>query len=79
MKWQDDWATVYQTDCEWLRIKKDGSEPTLEVAEEVGTYEDAEGCEQKKFQLYRFDIVDGSNPDCTKKEQVACAPSNFAH
>jgi hypothetical protein len=55
-RWQDDWKTLYQTDSEWLRAKKDGSEPTIEVAQEVGTYEDEEGYEQKKFQLYRFDV-----------------------
>ena len=54
--WKDEWKTIYQSDSEWLRTKKDGSEPTLEVAEEVGSYEDEDGVEQKKFQLYRFDI-----------------------
>jgi hypothetical protein len=54
--WKDEWKTIYQSDSEWLRIKKDGSEPTLEVAEEIGTYEDEEGFEQHKFQLFRFNI-----------------------
>jgi hypothetical protein len=54
--WKKDWKTVYQTDSEWLRVKKDGSEPSLEVADEVGTYEDDKGFEQKKFHLYRFDV-----------------------
>lgn len=55
-RWQDEWKTIHQTDSEWLRCKKDGSEPTIEVAEEIGSYEDEEGIEQKKFLLYRFDI-----------------------
>lgn len=54
--WKKDWKTLYQSDSEWLRAKKDGSEPTLEVAEEVGSYEDSEGSEQHKFQLFRFDV-----------------------
>ena len=55
-RWQDEWKTLYQTDSEWLRVKKDGSEPTLEVASEVETYEDDEGFEQHKFLLHRFDV-----------------------
>jgi hypothetical protein len=55
-RWQDEWKTIYQSDSEWLRSKKDGTEPTIEVAEEVGEYEDEEGFTRKKFQLYRFDI-----------------------
>lgn len=55
-RWQDDWKTIYQSDSEWLRIKKDGTEPTIEVAEVIDTYEDEEGFEQHKFLLYRFDI-----------------------
>jgi hypothetical protein len=55
-RWQDEWKTLYQSDSEWLRVKKDGSEPTLEIAEEVDTYEDEEGNEQRKFVLHRFDV-----------------------
>ena len=55
-RWQDEWKTIYQTDSEWLRIRHDNTEPTIEIAEEIGSYEDEEGFEQKKFQLYRFDI-----------------------
>lgn len=55
-EWKKAWKTVYQTDSEWLRVKKDGTEPTLELAEEIGTYEDDEGVEQRKFQLFRIDI-----------------------
>jgi hypothetical protein len=54
--WKDEWKTIYQTDTEWLRIKKDGTEPTLEVAREVGTYDDKEGYELHTFLLFRFDI-----------------------
>jgi hypothetical protein len=51
-----DWKTLYQTDSEWLRCRKDGSEPTLEIAEEIGTYEDDEGSERTKFQLFEFPV-----------------------
>jgi len=54
--WKDDWKTIYQSDSEWLRIKKDGTDPTLEVAQEIGTYEDSEGFEQHKFLLFVFDV-----------------------
>lgn len=54
--WKNEWKTLYQSDSEWLRVKKNGTEPTLEVAEEIGTYEDEEGFEQKKFQLFSFSI-----------------------
>jgi hypothetical protein len=55
-RWQEDWKTLYQTDREWLRIKKDGTEPTMEIADEIGKYEDEEGYEQHKYVLHRFDI-----------------------
>jgi hypothetical protein len=55
-RWQDEWKTLYMTDSRWLRAKKDGSEPTLEIAEEVGEFEDEEGVTQKKFTLYRFEV-----------------------
>jgi hypothetical protein len=54
--WKDEWKTIYQSNTEWLRIRKNGTEPTLEVAIEVGTYEDKEGFEQKKFHVYRVEI-----------------------
>lgn len=50
-----DWKTIYQTDQDWLRVKKDGSEPTIEHVDEVGEYEDEEGFTQKKFILYQFE------------------------
>jgi phosphomannomutase len=46
--WKDEWKTIYQSDTEWLRIRKDGTEPTLEVAVEVGAYENDEGFSEKK-------------------------------
>jgi hypothetical protein len=52
---KDEWKTLYQTDCEWLRCKKDGSEPYLEVVQEINDYEDEEGC-KLVFEMYRFDI-----------------------
>jgi hypothetical protein len=55
-RWQEEWKTLYQTDREWLRIKKDGTEPTIEIADELEAYEDEEGYEQHKFLLFRFDI-----------------------
>jgi len=55
-RWQEDWKTIYQTDTEWLRIRTNGTEPTLEVAQEVGTYEDENGDECPTFDVYRFDI-----------------------
>jgi len=54
--WQKEWDTISMTDSEWLRVRKNGTEPTLEVAEEIGTYEDEEGVEQRKYLLYRFDV-----------------------
>ena len=63
-----EWKTLYQTDREWLRIKRDGSEPTLEVADEVGTYEDEDGYDQPVFLLHEFEVErkklvpDPSNP-----------------
>jgi hypothetical protein len=54
--WKDNWKTIHQTESEWLRIKKDGTDPTLEVAYEIGTYEDSEGVEQRKFLLFVFDV-----------------------
>ena len=55
MSWKDNWKTIYQTDQDWLRIKKDGTEPTIEHVQEIGEYEDEEGFTQKKFLLYRFE------------------------
>jgi hypothetical protein len=49
------WKTLYQTDQDWLRVKTDGSEPTIEHVDEIGEYEDEEGFTQKKFILYQFE------------------------
>jgi len=38
-----DWKTISQSDTDWLRVKKDGSEPTVEHVDEIGEYEDEEG------------------------------------
>jgi hypothetical protein len=76
--WKDEWKTLYQTDGEWLRCKKNGTEPTLEVAQEIGTYEDEEGFEQHKFQLFRFDVERFklvADPDDFKK--VYLVPENY--
>lgn len=55
MNLKKDWKTIYQTDQDWLRVRKDGSEPTLEHVDEVGEYEDEEGFTQKKFLLYQLE------------------------
>lgn len=83
--WKDKWKTLYQTDSEWLRVKKDGTEPTLEVAEEIDTYEDEEGCEQRKYLLYRFEIARfklENDPEDMKKVYLVNAdynPTNWPH
>lgn len=54
--WKKDWKTLYQTDSEWLRVKKDGTKPTLEVAQEAGEYKDDDGFVQSKFEVFSFDV-----------------------
>jgi hypothetical protein len=71
MSKKNEWKTLYQTDSEWLRCQKDGSDPELEVVQEIGTYEDEEGFEQHRFQLFRFNVerfklvTDPKNPQTT--------------
>jgi hypothetical protein len=50
-----DWKTIFQNDTDWLRVRRDGSEPTVEHVDEVGEYEDEEGFTQKKFILHQFE------------------------
>ena len=76
--WKNEWKTLYQTDSEWLRVKKDGSDPELEVAEEIGRYEDEEGDEQHRFQLFRFSIERFKLvPDPEDYKTVYLVPENY--